>query len=412
MMTASIPPWINENHIIDVLEENLQGFKSINKFKSCIAGGAGENYQSVIVRVQINAELKDGSTKDVSFIIKTVPQIEQAAMMLAMMGHFPKENLMYSKYLPTFEKMYTEIGQEITFGPKHYTLKKNPESDYVLLDDLCLEGYKNQNRIEGLDKEHTEAALKKLAEFHAASAVHCQVNGGELEGPLVNGMFNDQMIGMFVAMMKPTLEIFLKSLEINEIDSKYIEKARAMIDVVMDKFIELNKPNLKDFNVICHGDLWSNNIMFLHDEVNGKLKETRFVDFQLSRYASPVIDLYYFLLTSPKLEIKVANFDEFIQFYHENLIKNLKLLNYSKKLPTLKDLHLDLLKKNFWGFSTLTNTCAGILLDPSDACNVEDFLKEGDAADQIKMKLYTNPKYVKQLKVILPWMDSRGLLDL
>lgn len=412
-MAASIPFWINEDHIVDVLEETVEGFKSINKFTASLAGGVGENYQSVIIRVEIKAELNDGTFKDLSFMIKTVPQTEQAAMMMAMIGHFPRENLIYSKYLPAFEKIYANHGSDIIFGPKRYIFKKNPETEYVCLDDLCLQGFKNENRVQGLDRDHTEAVLKKLAKFHAASAVQYEFSG-TLETPLVTSMFNEQTIAMFSAIMQPSFKVFLDCLAKSGFESKYIEKARVLLDGMMDMYLELYKPNYDDFNVICHGDLWSNNIMFLHDEQidgRGTIKDTRFIDFQMSRYCSPVFDLYYFLLTSPKLEVKVANFDDFVKFYHDHLVENLKLLQYPKKLPTLKDLQMDLLKKSTYGFSTLTNTCAGILLDPSEMGNMEDFFKGGDAAERIKIQLYTNPRYVEHLEVLLPWMDSRGFLD-
>lgn len=88
--------------------------------------------------------------------------------------------------------------------------------------------------------------------------------------------------------------------------------------------------------------------MFQHDE-NGQPKDILFVDLQLSRYGSPVNDLIYFIFSSTEYSIKVKEFDYMIKYYHRELVKNLKLLKYSKAPPTLMDLHIAVLKKSFLG---------------------------------------------------------------
>jgi len=55
-----------------------------------------------------------------------------------------------------------------------------------------------------------------------------------------------------------------------------------------------------DFNVLNHGDFWSNNMMFSHDSF-GNIKDIYMVDFQIPKYGSVAQDLYYFLMTSTKL---------------------------------------------------------------------------------------------------------------
>jgi len=93
-----------------------------------------------------------------------------------------------------------------------------------------------------------------------------------------------------------------------------------------------------EFRVLNHGDAWCNNFMFQHDKT-GKLLETYFVDLQMSRFSSPAQDLLYFILSSTQLDIKIAKFDYLIMYYHEKLTESLKLLKYSKPLPSLRSLH-------------------------------------------------------------------------
>lgn len=117
-----------------------------------------------------------------------------------------------------------------------------------------------------------------------------------------------------------------------------------MKDRIGDICVELYKKDFNEFNVLLHGDLWANNIMFQHDE-NGKAKDVLFVDLQISRYGSPVQDLIYFIVSSAELSIKTKEFDHFIKFYHTELVKNLKLLKYPKAIPRVIDLHMAVLKR-------------------------------------------------------------------
>ena len=88
--------------------------------------------------------------------------------------------------------------------------------------------------------------------------------------------------------------------------------------------------------------------MFQHDR-EGHIKNTYFVDFQLTKYGSPAHDLYYFLLSSTKLELKLDHFDYFVRYYHENLKASLELLKYPKEIPSLKELHVELLSDGACG---------------------------------------------------------------
>lgn len=103
-----------------------------------------------------------------------------------------------------------------------------------------------------------------------------------------------------------------------------------------------------DFNVLNHGDLWSNNIMFQYDK-DGRITEVYFVDFQVCKWGSPVQDLQYLLVSSCNNDIKVREFDYFIKYYHDELVKNLKLLNYPKEPPKLVDLQVQALKRGYTG---------------------------------------------------------------
>lgn len=185
-----------------------------------------------------------------------------------------------------------------------------------------------------------------------------------------------------------------------------------------------------EFNVLLHGDLWANNIMFQHDE-NGHPKEVIFVDLQLSRYASPMQDLMYFIFSSTDISIKVDEFHSLLKFYHRELVKNLTLLKYPKELPTLMDLNITLLKRGFYGnvkFSkpfelvlyvclipgiiVCTTVMPVVLLEPTENANIEHFFGDSEEAQEFKIKMFTNPKLIQSCEIIFRFLGNKGAFDI
>lgn len=90
---------------------------------------------------------------------------------------FPKEMLMYQKYLPAFEELYKSIGWHIQLAPKCLFIEKNEGHINFVFEDLKEKNYTNIDRLEGCDMDHMKKILQRLAELHAASAVYEEQHG-------------------------------------------------------------------------------------------------------------------------------------------------------------------------------------------------------------------------------------------
>lgn len=97
--------------------------------------------------------------------------------MIASWKIFDKEKLTYSSYIPEFEQMFMDHNKQLAFGPKYYQPTNPASAELVILEDLGNRSFKNVNRQKGFDMAHTKAALDKLAQFHAASAVRFELKG-------------------------------------------------------------------------------------------------------------------------------------------------------------------------------------------------------------------------------------------
>lgn len=168
-----------------------------------------------------------------------------------------------------------------------------------------------------------------------------------------------------------------------------------------ETFLRLSSFDPDEFNVINHGDCWVNNLLFKYG-TNGELLDLIFVDFQLPKYGHPSTDLLNFIMTSVHLDYKLQHFDFFIKYYYENLVKHLNLLGYEERVPSLKELHLQLFKYSIWAITASVMVLPIVLLDP----NEENFNSRSS-----KNHLYTNERYKAHIEEILPWLDNRGLLE-
>ncbi|XP_011213900.2 uncharacterized protein LOC105233495 isoform X1 [Bactrocera dorsalis] len=403
--TRQIPEWLTAELFADLLQKNIPNFKCIKNFAVRPAQAAGENYATLMGLVTIDVELESGTSKQVSYMIKL--PIESIQKLFAGHNIFDTERTMYSDVIPELEQMYGEVGVEVKFSPQYYDIETPSEFGVILMEDLRPRGFKNANRFQGFDMEHTKAALKKLAQWHAATAVRVETKGKYPEIVTV-GIYTEGLIDAMENMDKTTPNAFYDSVPLYEGSELYMESLEKNRENFYKDFRAVMKADPNEFNVLNHGDFWANNIMFQYDAF-GKIKETYFVDFQCERYGSPVNDLYCFLISSISLDVKLKHFDYFIKYYHDNLIECLKLLKYPKKLPALKDIHIALYKYGTWGLYELMGHMSIVLVDPSEAADVNNLMGNTPEGEEFKKSMYRNERFRKHAEAILPWLYNRGV---
>lgn len=146
-------------------------------------------------------------------MLKIPPESPQAMAIVNMLSSFKRELLSYYDLLPAFEKMYLKKGHKVRIAPKAFKFDKDLDMDVILMEDIRVEGFKTMNRLEGLDMEHTQWALKKLAQFHAASATYI-AEGNSLPELIVKPLLNDQMLKVLAQTQKPQEAKLLESLHL------------------------------------------------------------------------------------------------------------------------------------------------------------------------------------------------------
>ncbi|KAH8417166.1 hypothetical protein KR222_005489, partial [Zaprionus bogoriensis] len=403
-----LPEWLKADIFEPVLKETFKDFKAIKNFRAMPGTKPGENYATVMLRIELEIELKDNTSKSVSYMLKTAHNSAVFEETLGKSNVFDTEREMFTKYVEEFKKLYRDVGLDVEFGAKCFKL--DIPYDHVLLEDLKAKGFLPTKRQAGLDVEHVQAVLKKLAQWHAASAVRVETIGPypvQLQG----GLFKEEGFTMMEKMTDSMVKYVLKSLATIEGHEAYYDEVKSMEGNIVDNAMKVGEIDPEEFNVLNHGDCWLSNMMFHHNQKTGKLVDLYLVDYQLCKYGTVAIDLLYFLISSPQLELKVNKFDYFIKYYHDQLIAHLKLLNYTKKLPTLIDIHTSLLKNGIWGYCTACCVMTCALLDQTESATFDNIFSETPEGEAFRTLLFSGERYKRHIKVVMPWLQNRGALE-
>ena len=156
-------------------------------------------------------------------MLKIPPNGEQAKALVASFNAFEKEATAYYDIIPQLEQVYRDqAGIEIVFAPKGYKLSQETECETIVLENLKTKDFENVNRLEGLDMEHTKAVLKKLSEFHAASAYLFETKGKYPE-IFERSLYTEESREAREKLTEPFLNLLLECVEQYDNAAEYID---------------------------------------------------------------------------------------------------------------------------------------------------------------------------------------------
>uniref|UniRef100_A0A1B0G5F7 CHK kinase-like domain-containing protein n=1 Tax=Glossina morsitans morsitans TaxID=37546 RepID=A0A1B0G5F7_GLOMM len=409
-----IPSWITKEYFKEILANDEPGALYVKHFTPTAAIPPGENFTSIMLRIHVDLEMTDGSTKHKSYIMKTMLDDDKGDDMINKLSLFPKEMTVYREYIPAFENFYKNIGWPIKLAPKCLLVEhKNGRINFVF-EDLKEQHFKNPKRLQGCSMQLMIASLWKLAEHHAVSAVYAERNG-PFPTDFQYGFFNKDLD---IEIMRNAYEMkieeykwAMKQWQLDNVE-EYIRKLPTFEQYWKCGLSTLQQRE-NSFNVLTHGDFWSSNIMFSEDPTGSHINDIIIVDFQICKWGSPAEDLLFFLTISPEKEIRIKEFDNFIAIYYKRLLECLKALNYQKPYPKLRDLHKDILdqRHSFYAFFAVFNHLPAILMPTDKDSNIHNFSRNDEYGKKLRLKMYTNPHYVQVAKDLFPFFHTRGIFN-
>uniref|UniRef100_A0A182QIL2 CHK kinase-like domain-containing protein n=1 Tax=Anopheles farauti TaxID=69004 RepID=A0A182QIL2_9DIPT len=361
--------------------------------------------RSSMNRILIKYVSKENPTDTViTFVAKIKPTEGLLVEQFKKADVFDKEILMYKSVLPSMVTLISKLGSVIELSPQLIYSSETP-SDLVVLEDLTARGYSVENQALGLTYDQSKMAVEKLAFFHAASAVMLSENG-QVFTKFTKGTFHNEY--------KDKLSYFPDTIRtVGEIASELgigqpmADKLLKLPAKTLQKVIESYESDFKGLKVLNHGDFWTNNIMFKYQ--GNELIDAIFVDFQNCVVGSPIIDLVYFLASSPAYDVLEKHRDELVFIYHETLVLLLQKMGYMKSVPTLLELQVELLKHG--SLQVVYALTVSPFLRTRDAHNtppMQPTLHSPNQSVDVKQILRAHaPNIVAQLKAY----EMIGLLD-
>ncbi|KAK5640990.1 hypothetical protein RI129_009537 [Pyrocoelia pectoralis] len=379
----------------DYFKQNVE----IANFKSTQLTSDGDNFCSELKRISVSYSLQDEAKKRrFSLIAKYLPQNEYQAQFIEEMKFFYFEQKMYSQIIPKLN----QLDYSLKFAPELYYSSQKP-IPMLLLEDLSRLNYKV---VTGgnLDFNHSLLVIEKLAYLHAASyALHEQ-------NPTVFKGLNQFILRKTDIMAKLLTtcydEVLIACNDIPELQ-KYVCKLKVARDHILNKVYNIHFMN-SNLKVLNHGDCWRNNVLF-HYSKEGEPVDAIFIDFQNPCFASPCLDLQYFLATSVTLEVK-SKYSVILDHYFNSLLKYLDKLHLNA-MPKREEFYEDFRSTAHLGFASsiflLPITKAGKMKGAS----VENFLESREEGSY-RHYCFSNEEYRKEMMYYLPFFDKFGIFDI
>lgn len=183
-------------------------------------------------------------------------------------------------------------------------------------------GYNSKNKFETFDDAHTKLALQMLARFHASSIIYEQKNKKMLHEEFsiyLDNCYHDANV-WFLQCMQGALAAVKKFSKYKE-DKLLISSIERRWKNIWNSGLDLGNVLLEGCNVVCHRDLWNNNIMFHYKQTDDGLVPDHcvMVDFQTVLCQPPAGDVMLLLYCNLVPKFREDNMDSFLRYYYTKL---------------------------------------------------------------------------------------------
>lgn len=253
-----------------------------------------------------------------------------------LMDFFKREIFFYNNIWPEFERFQDEFvtaGERFESVPVCYFAAYNALSQEpcLLLEDLKVTGCQIKNKHESPDYKHVQKLMVELGKFHAISFA-LKKRKPEFflqfqELPDLLARFMDSMKTLMDKNCRLILKDVLDSEKHPDFVRKRFERWRTKLWTDVEEITR--GTNAEPFAVINHGDCWTNNLMFSYSKTSDEIDRLRFIDFQMCRYGSPVLDVFYFLFTCTDSPLRQKHFHDALDDYYASLSNFLQKLDES-----------------------------------------------------------------------------------
>ncbi|XP_077290752.1 uncharacterized protein LOC143914412 [Arctopsyche grandis] len=328
----------------------------------------GKNYMGKLHRLEITSKEKELT---LNLILKLAPSEPEMSSFVPIDQIFEREINVYTKILETFDAVQENIPEVYKFRhAKCYKVVNEDVKKLLILEDLSVKDFRLVHKGESLDFPHTKLVITNLARLHALSFVLKKRNMDELSR-MSDYVKEHHFGGLFQSYIQYVADITLSLIK----DDTEIDKFKEYSKNIVDKFFEKRSSNLAHpYNVICHGDCWSNNLLFKYK--GSEPVELRIIDWQASIFASPATDIAHFFFCSTESSLRNRCYPDILDIYYTELESQLKRMNCDVNECYPRDIFMQHVQKVFpHGLTMAMIALPFILSDKAESTNTIDLIK-------------------------------------
>ncbi|XP_069690924.1 uncharacterized protein [Periplaneta americana] len=398
------PSWMDKTFFEKALQSSENDpFLTVTSVQIEAATAQGDNYLSEMYRATIQV-LRENKAEEISLIVKTEPTAQEMNKYATNGNLFEREVAMLRDVIPAMNHLIEEImpGKCQPFAAKYVYSRIGPCKSTIVLEDLNKKGFKMAERTTGLDMEHCLLVMRTLARFHAAS-IALKDRIPELLEPFMSEelldatetQFKDAFPSMYTSVAKEVKNF-------PENGERYYNKILNLAPDSAVRYVEGRRRDENDFNVLTHGDLWINNMMFGYSKDNNSPLDLRFVDYQVSNWTTPAVDIHYFLESSTCNDL-LNKTHILIEEYYITLEDTLTLFGYQHLLPRREEFIEQLNKRGIYARDCVFVIRCPVLADRKKIPNLDNVINGREAFN-------CSPIYMESLKTLLPLFEAKGWL--
>ncbi|XP_026462578.1 uncharacterized protein LOC113364305 [Ctenocephalides felis] len=276
----------------------------------------GDNNIGIMLGIEVTSETSD---KSLHLVCKSEPKSAVILQEFRINVMFDTERFFYTHLFPLFDKFQDKMGISDEDRFKHYPVCYGFTEAALFMKDMRREGFKMMDKSQPIGYEHAKLAMESLGKFHAMGLVLKDQHPTDFK--VINDHLPPDLYGKPVH--KPTYDFFKgtmkfarETLEDDEEDLK--KKVDYIIENLQTVMLEAVDEDLAEpYTTYSHGDFWNNNVLYRHDEA-GKPVEAYLLDFQLSHYRSPCVDIYEYLFSSFDQVFREKYYDQLLKDYHKS----------------------------------------------------------------------------------------------
>lgn len=264
----------------------------------------------------------------VNIVIKTTPKSIARCKTFRSSEFFGNEINFFTKIFKEFDD-FQQVKKDAKYPfnelPSCLASHFDGKNDFIVLENLEPFGYFTASRQKSMDIHVTRLVMRTLGRFHGLSFLVRDQSPKTFEEISVVPFET-----YYAARLKPWYHDFINhqiSIALDAVKKIYFEteieeRAKKFLSdgSLYDKMVEMTHTRNR-YSVIGHGDCWTPNFMINSTKVDGKdiPVKAKMIDYQLCRYASPVLDISFFIYSCTTQDIRDKYFDDLIKTYHDAL---------------------------------------------------------------------------------------------